>query len=729
MSNFFLQISFPLYLEKNFDYKPLANTAINDYVTGMRVICPFGKQKKLGIITGINTQTNIALNKLKNICVVLDKKNICGEELWQLICWASSYYHYPLGAVIFSILPEFLTKKNDTIIAQKLTLSQPLCQILQQKLSIKQQKCIKLFTHKKYISILELFAQAIHWNTIKSLLNKNYLHETNISPPKISNFSQNVDVNFVLSSEQQQVINNIKKTYNSFKVNLLYGITGSGKTEVYLQTMIDVLQQNKQVLFLVPEIGLLPQTAQRIKQRFNAEIILYSSNESQNYKNICWLQAQNGQAQIIIGTRSAIFLPTKNLGLIIIDEEHDSSYRQQSNFLYSARDVAIMRAKKLNIPLILGSATPSLTSIYNLKQPHYQLLKLTSRPNNWQLAKFSLMECKYNNIHQQLSFALRKKILLHLEKKQQVMFFINRRGYAPITKCFECEKIIECPRCDIPLTYHFAKDKLRCHRCNWQLNNVNKCPYCHSMAINNVGHGTEKLELFLMQIFNKYKILRIDRDTVNKKSLADKLNSIQTGNVDLLIGTQMLSKGHHFSKLSLVIIFNADDALHTEDFRATERLSQLITQVAGRAGREIHDSEVVLLTKEPQHKLWQLLQKQDFMQTANYLLQLRKKCNLTPYCNHINIIAEAKQANVAINFLNQVNSLIKVNLSDDINIEIFGPTIATLAKKANYYRFEIMISAKMRLHLHKILQRIFAEITQIKQTQSLRWVIEVDPTT
>ena len=542
-------------------------------------------------------------------------------------------------------------------------------------------------------------------------------------PEFVVESSFSIQPSYELTSEQQSAVATIK-AQRDFSVFLLAGVTGSGKTEVYLQAMADCLSRQKQVLMLVPEIGLTPQTLQRIQQRFQAEVVMLHSNLNDTEKLTAWAKAAAGQAKIILGTRSALFTPIPNLGLIVVDEEHDMSYKQAAGFRYHARDLAIKRASITNVPIVLGSATPSLSSLANVKAKRFQLLPLTSRVGEAELPKVSLMNLRSQRLTAGLGQGLMQKIREHLQAGSQVLLFLNRRGYAPVLMCHHCGWVAECQRCDTKLTLHQKPLRLCCHHCESRQPVLKHCPDCKQTELMPVGQGTEQLEDVLQQEFADYTCLRIDRDSTQRKnSLQEHMAAINSNEAQLLIGTQMLAKGHHFPNLTLVAVVDVDSGLLCADFRALEYMAQLLVLVSGRAGRANKVGEVVLQTHYPEHPLLKVLLSKGYMAFAELLLEEREQLALPPYTYQAVIRAEAVAKETPIDFL----QIIKQRLGKADDVAMYGPLPLTIARKAGRFRQQLILQAGQRQCLHRQLNALINIIAGQKQTRKVRWSVDVDP--
>lgn len=628
---------------------------------GSRVKVPFGKKVLTGIVINTCEESTIPQEQLKSIQTVCDPFAVFSPKLCDLIEKTARYYHHPIGEVAFTGAP----------------------------LALRQGKSLRLPT-------------------------------SSAAPEK------NAFKGFDLNAEQNFALEAILASSSSFKPFLLEGITGSGKTEVYLQAAENILQQNKQVLILVPEISLTPQTHQRFEERFGSQVGSYHSKMSPAARMKTWLKVFQGQTSVVIGTRSAIFLPFPALGLIVIDEEHDPSFKQQTGFRYSARDTALMRAQIENCPIILGSATPAFESILNAKMGKYQHLILSQRANTTFLPKITQLDIRHKKLEAGLSPAMIQSIESHLNANGQVLLFINRRGYAPTFMCYDCGWIAQCDRCDTRLTLHAKANALICHHCLHQRAKPRCCPSCQQSALNPVGYGTERLEEMLQARFPHATLARIDSDATRKKGhLEELLQVAQNKEAQILIGTQILAKGHHFPHLTLVAIVDVDGGLFSVDFRAVERMAQLIIQVAGRAGRVHHAGEVMIQTLHPDNPLLQQILKQDYPQFADTVLSEREQCQLPPYSHLALIRAEATNPQLPENLLKEIQaSLFDRNIA---NVRILGPVCAPMQKKQGHFRYQLLLQSQQRQPLHQILSYLTSILEKSKLAKRVRWSLDVDP--
>lgn len=695
----------------------------SNQLIGTRVLVPFRKGKKIGIILSIHEEPTISHKRLKTIDSSLDNEPVVTKDILELCQWASDYYQYPLGEVLFSALPTLL--RTQTSIQASSYNAYQITDLgltsLKCKLPFKQKECLLLIKELDVLSLAEIASYSIHTKTIHSLLDKGYI-EPSIKLPLIPSIKHD----FSLNSQQQVAYECIQKSLNSFQTFLLEGITGSGKTEVYMQVIANLLKQNKQTLLLVPEIGLTPQTIQRFANRFQTSIAAIHSGLSDKERLEAWQQAKHSHIKLIIGTRSAVFTPMPDLGLIIIDEEHDASFKQQDQFRYSARDVAIMRAKQQNIPIILGSATPSLESFYNAKRNRFTWLHLTERAGVAKSPKFGVIDLRKQVLHEGISKPLLDSIKIHLEAGNQVLLFINRRGYAPLLICHLCGYGNTCIRCSAHMTLHQTSQQLICHHCGSHTSIPTACPECKEISLKPLGYGTERIENVLREYFPTTSVIRMDRDTTSRKGTLEKmLKTIAQNKPLLLIGTQMIAKGHHFPHVTLVGILGADHGLYSPDFRALEKLGQMIVQVAGRAGRAEKPGEVLIQTYNPNHAYLQLLFHENYHSFANKLLQERLDTLLPPYTYQAIFRGEAHILHNAMHELNQIKKILEKIKPKDI--ELFGPMPAPMEKKSGKFRAQLLLQAQSRSKLNQTISECLSLSQQLKKTSKSRWHLEIDP--
>ena len=656
-----LAIDVPLY--HHFDYLPPDNTDIEALKPGIRLRVPWGKREAVGVLISVSTFSPLSFRKLKKALEILDNAPLFSETLLALIQFGSKYYHYPIGEVFASAMPLLLRQGK-----------------------------------------MPVYRQNFHTDIFEEL----------------------PEAPFALGTDQISAVEIILEKAQQFQPFLLFGVTGSGKTEIYLQVIEKLLAQQKQALVLVPEIGLTPQTVSRFEKRFLVNICVLHSGLTEREKYQAWMDSKTGQAQIIIGTRSAVFIPLINPGVIILDEEHDISFKQQEGFRYSARDLAVRRAQLENIPVILGSATPSIESFYNVMRKRYILLTLPKRAGNAVSSIFKLIDLKNQPRTKNsscLSVPLVNIIQTHLSQQGQVLIFLNRRGFSPVLICHHCGWIADCKRCDARMTLHQSPAYLQCHHCLTKRAVDKICLDCGEKNLCPVGTGTERLEENLTALFPDTPIIRIDRDTTKQKgTLKRKLNEIHAGKSCILVGTQMLAKGHHFPLVTLSVIINADSGLFSADFRGLERTGQLILQVAGRAGRMEKQGEVVLQTYHPEHPLLNVLLEKGYAEFAGRILEERSAVRLSPYEFLCLIRAESVDIQIALDFLSSIKALLFLQ-----GITLGGPIPALMQKKAGKHRAQLLLQSPSRKKLQQALDYLIANLFQLKFKQRVRWSLDVDP--
>ena len=635
-----------------------------EFLPGMRVSVPFGRRKEqVGMVLSVSHRTPLQPGQLKSLNNVIDYEPLFSPRHFELLCWAADYYHYPVGEALFSALPALLRQG-------------------------------------------------------KGLPGRD--GDTPVSSPEGVIESRGFDLN----PQQIQAIDSITANPDVHGAHLLQGVTGSGKTEVYIEAVKRVIAQDRQALILVPEIGLTTQFIDRLRQRLAVDIRSQHSalTETERLRN--WLAARNGVAPVIIGTRSAVWAPLKSPGIYIVDEEHDPSYKQDSGFRYSARDIALVRGKFDGVPVILGSATPSLETIKNVKSRKYAQQDLPARASGAKPPEIRFINLRNEHLSGAVSKTLLDEISATLDQNNQALLFLNRRGYAPVILCHSCGWYAECNRCSAKMTFHKDKQRLVCHHCDARRRLPATCPDCGEAELVEVGHGTQHLDQTLAEHFPGARILRIDRDSTRRKGSMEKMiREITTGDTDILIGTQMLAKGHHFPRLTLVGIIDADAGLLSTDFRASERMAQLIVQVSGRAGREDRPGAVYIQTHFPGHPLLQTLVTQDYAGFARLLLRERRNAHLPPYASIALLGAEATGRETAENFLREARDL----LDNHNGLHIFGPVAAPIEKRRGRYRSQLLIQSGNRNTLRKALTPWCRSLESMPGAKRTRWFLDMDP--
>ncbi len=723
-----VRVALAVPLRRLFDYTAKSSIAI-----GSRVQVPFGSRTLVGWVVEISEQSDFSVERLKPISCVIDEEPLISPSLFRFIAQCAHYYQHSLGEAIATALPTKLTSLEPAELAPEW--SWQITELGISQIGQLPSRSTRQISALKFLDSLEraaelndLKAHDIELTTLKGLIDKGWVIRKKLNRTNKQNGQLNKP-SLTLTDEQRHAVDAITGSLNHFQCFLLYGITGSGKTEVYLNAIAKVVAEGKQALVLIPEIGLTPQTVKRFSARFS-EVGFMHSGLTDKQRQIVYLKARRGDFSVIIGTRSAVFAPLENIGLIVIDEEHDNSFKQQDGLRYSSRDMAILRAHQLNIPIVLGSATPSLESFENVKQQKTERLNLTQRATGQQLPLIHLVDCRNQPLTEGLSPITLTKIQKHLDNNNQVLIFINRRGFAPVLLCHHCGHIAECKRCDAHLTLHQSKSHqaqaayLQCHHCGQYKKNINQCRQCHSTELIALGQGTERIEEFIVKQFPKAKVERIDRDTTRRKGSMERMVSdAKSGHTDILIGTQMLAKGHHFPQVALTVILNIDGGLFSSDFRSPEKMAQLVTQVAGRAGRGEIEGEVIIQTHHPEHPMFHWLKQNDYWQLATQLAEERQQAFLAPTSYMALFRAESHNKKLAEQFLMEVSTF----LGQHASIELMGPVASTISRKQGRYRFQLLLNCGSRKDLHQAIAQHLPSIEALKSAQKVRWSLDIDP--
>jgi len=728
-SGLILQVAVPAPVAGTFDYLLPDKVPEQLAKPGARVRVSFGRQITIGVISATTSSSDFPRNRLKPILELIDDEAIIPDDLLSLLQWAASYYQHPVGEVFNTALPALL-RQGQAAIPKSSALWKTICcddNDVAHALSRapKQAQIFNLINESETgLDAEQLNQLTSNWRgAVSALIEKKLLEEKTL--PLLPEHDLPPVEGPTLNDEQAAVIDSIKKELGSHHVHLLHGITGSGKTEVYLQLSQAVLDQDKQVLVLVPEISLTPQLTRRFEQRLGLSVATLHSGLNNQQRLNAWHCARTGMARLVIGTRSSIFTPMPQLGLIIIDEEHDGSYKQQDGFRYNARDLALVKAHKLDIPVVLGSATPSLESLHNARRQRYRLHKLNERANNSKPGRIELIDMCSQPLIEGISAKLLDKVKQHLDQNSQVLLFINRRGFSPLLMCHDCGWTTHCIRCDAHMTFHRYQSLIRCHHCGAESPAPKTCNECDSTELLAIGLGTERIEDVLKEKFPDTGVNRIDRDTTrNKGVLQEKLDQVHSGETGILIGTQMLAKGHDFPNVTLVAVLDTDQALYSADFRAAEHLAQLIIQVAGRAGRAEKAGEVVIQTHHPDHPLLQTLIHQGYEDFAEAAIEERRDANFPPHSHLVLLRCEAIKTEQGNQFMADAKQSLD-HLSS--KIEYFGPLPAPMEKRAGRFRSQIILQSTDRKTLHQTLQQWLPHLRQFKSARKIRWSIDVDP--
>ena len=720
-----VRVAIDVPLAQTFDYR----AAALDVSVGQRVLVPFGKRNVVGVAVELADGSYIAPERLRNVARALPHPRLDEADL-RLLRFASDYYHYPLGQVVMNALPQRL-KRAAAIAREAPHFSITDAGLLARPADLPPRakvprKVLELLHAQRVLAPDDLKALGPRGRVaVEDFVRRGWLERVDAPVAAVETAGETgLDSPHALTSSQASAVEAIAAHLGRFQALLLVGVTGSGKTEVYLRVCERVLARGEQVLMLVPEIALTPQLEAMVQARFpdTAVASLHSGlNETERAEN--WLAAHSGRARIVLGTRLAVFTPMPRLGLIVVDEEHDTSLKQIEGFCYSARDLAVVRASQRGVPVVLGSATPALESYHNATSGRYALVELPERIN----ARPPRIGCipledagKRNGLAPRLLEAIREK----LARKEQSLVFINRRGYAPVLMCHSCGWLSGCHRCSAQLVLHMPARELHCHHCGYQARVPEACPNCGNPALSPIGQGTQRVEDTLAGHFPEARILRIDRDTTRRKHAWGQMREqIRAREVDILVGTQMLAKGHDFPHLALVGVLNADSMLYSADFRASERLYALLTQVAGRAGRGEAQGEVLIQTEFPEHPLYAALRAQDLHGFAHRLLAERGASGFPPYVHQALLRAEAAQLRVALDFLEGARAL---GREMNAPVTLYDVVPATMVRLAGRERAQLLVQSDSRSALHAFLRDWTCRLATGKPSAA-RWALEVDP--
>jgi len=695
---------------------------------GARVLVPFGRQKLIGIIVARPDSSGVPEAKLKRAITVLDTAPLLDRADLRLLEFAADYYVHPLGAVIMATVPAALRRvrsREETPLAYALTAAGIAADIATLPPRARAQRdLLALLQNKIIIEHAAIGALGAAARTaLKTFIAQGWVQTTTLPPGKPATMPT-PSVGPALTAGQNAAAQAIIVALGTYQPVLLWGITGSGKTEVYLHAIAAALARNTQVLLLVPEIALTPQLESLVIARFpGLPVSTLHSGLADGERATRWQDARKGRARIVLGTRLSVFTPLPDLGLIIVDEEHDSSFKQGEGFRYSARDLAVARARHAGVPVVLGSATPALETYRNAIDHRYQLLTLQDRINA-RPPVISCIDLRNEKPVDGLSARLIAAIGKRIDRNEQSMVFINRRGYAPVLMCGSCGWISDCKRCSAKLVVHLRDRRLRCHHCGHDSAVPTACPECGDADLAPVGQGTQRIEAALVKQFPQARILRVDRDSTRRKEAWQNMRSrIRERTVDILVGTQILAKGHDFPHLNLVGVVNADGMLYSNDFRAAERLYALLTQVAGRAGRGDQQGEVLVQTEFSDHPLYAALRDQDFDTYARSQLAERKQAGFPPYVHQALLRAEARTVDLALQFLAQAARSAR-HLQPAVTV--YDPVPANMMRKSGRERAHLLIQSSSRADLRKFLNAWRPHLAETASTAA-RWSLDVDP--
>jgi primosomal protein N' (replication factor Y) (superfamily II helicase) len=754
-------------LKRLFDYLPPAEGLFAaPLVPGMRVRVPFGRQKLVGIVMEAAHSSDIPPERLKPVLEVLDSRPVLDASALALLRWAAEYYHHPIGEVLSTALPKAMRVGADAEAREEVwTLSaegieaydrgepkrapkqrELLAYLVerQRKWATEHERVVEFRparTGEGHAGVYQGVSAAVldealpKWReAARALKERGWVSVTDVvavtataaatmvgSEPLFGVRAEGPE----LREEQRVAVDTIGRGLGRFGSFVLYGVTGSGKTEVYLRLVARVLEKGQRALVLVPEIGLTPQLVGRFRDRFDVPMAVLHSALTDHERLVAWREAFSGHARIVLGTRSAVFAPVPNLGIIIIDEEHDPSFKQhEGGFRYSARDLAVVRAQRADVPVVLGSATPSLESLHNVEGGRYTRLSLPNRAASAEPPRRALVDLRANPVHSGVSTPAIQAMERHLRDDGQVLVFLNRRGYAPTLLCTACGWIAPCQECDARLTVHMSAGRLRCHHCGFDSELPSRCPQC-GFAVKPVGQGTERIEEALTGLFPGVTLARLDRDVVRRRGdMEEVVRRMSSGEARILVGTQMVTKGHDFPNVTLVVVLNADQGLFSTDFRAPERLAQTIVQVAGRAGRGVKPGEVFIQTEFPGHPLLLSLLSEGYDGFARAALAERSQASWPPFSRLAAVRDSAKTAEHALEFLTEARKLAGTPAR---GVRLLGPVPAAMARRAGRFHAQLLIEGTGRSSLHSFLDSWLPAVEQLPSARRVRWALDVDP--
>jgi primosomal protein N' (replication factor Y) len=724
-----IRVAVPVPVPEGFDY--LWDRPEPPPAPGTRVKVPFGKRQRIGVVIDARAPSALPDSALKAVVEVLDPEPLIGPELMQTLHWAADYYHHPIGEVLQAALPTLLREGRPARAAAEpvLALSGDLdaagIEALRRR-APRQLEALKLLEQRGQATAAALVEAGAARAAIQRLQTRGWIVATAGVEPPAAHAIEACDAERAapptLTPDQDTAVSAMLAA-TGFEAQLLYGVTGSGKTEVFLRLIDAALQRDQQCLLLVPEIGLTPQLVARLGERFGGGLVVFHSGLTPTERLAAWREAHAGRARLIVGTRSGVFAPLPRPGLIVVDEEHDPSYKQQSGFRYSGRDLAIMRAKALDVPILLASATPSLESYRNAMLGRYRLMSLPKRIGAGGEPSLRIIDLNRHAVRQGLSTPLLASMERHLQAGHQVLLFINRRGFAPVLFCPGCERAVDCPRCDARMTVHASAGQLRCHHCGRSEALRWACPTCGGERIA-VGAGTQRVTTELQALYPDTVIARMDRDAVGgRDALGRALSDIEAGHARIIVGTQLLTKGHDFPDVTLVGILNADQGLFGADFRSEERLAQTIVQVAGRAGRRDRQGEVLIQTHYPSHPLLGILLDKGYGAFAEHALAEREATGWPPYRHLAVFRAEAADRNRVFAVLRHL----KRHCQSVSKVEALGPTPDWIERRQGRYRAQLLLKSSARNELHRTIDSALTELAHFKPSRQVRWSIDVDP--
>ncbi len=727
-----IRVAVPVPLADGFDY--VWGGAGPAPAPGTRVEVPFGRGHRIGVVLEHPASTALPEDKLKIARRALDVEPLLGAELLGTLRWAADYYQHPIGEVLSHALPGLLRKGRPVERPQPLVYRLTPAGAAQATDALKTQAARQADVLERLASgplpATELRRTGATGATLRRLVERGWIEVVSAqcaaagcaAPSALETAAPSFEPP-PLTDDQRNALAQIRGEGGRPGAYLLYGVTGSGKTEVFLRLVADELAAGRQSLLLVPEIGLTPQLVARLRERFGATLAVMHSGLADGERLAAWRRTRDGEAGVVVGTRSAVFAPLVRPGLIVVDEEHDPSYKQQQGFRYSARDVAVLRAHRLGVPVVLASATPSLESFHNARTGRYRLIEMPKRIGAGGAPRVRVIDVGKHACRQGLSTPLLDAMDRHLARGRQVLLFLNRRGFAPTLFCPTCCSVEECPRCDARLTVHAAAGELRCHHCGSTRRLAWACPRCGTERAA-VGAGTQRVDAELKRLYPDERIGRLDRDATSRKgALGAVLADAASGDTRIVVGTQMLTKGHDFPNVTLVGVLNADQGLFGTDFRSDERLAQTIVQVAGRAGRRDEPGEVLIQTQYPAHPLLACLLAKGYGAFAELALEARRRAGWPPFSHLVMWRAEATERAPVAAFLERV----RADATRAPSIKVWGPAPAPMERKSGRFRMQLLLQSRERPPLRALLAELVPAARTWREARKVRWSVDVDP--
>ena len=724
-----LQVAVPVPVRHRFDYLPPRPGWTPPVQPGARVRIPFGRTSAIGVVVDVARASTVDAPRLKRVRDVIDSEPLLDPATLKLLVWASGYFQHPIGEVVVGTLPRLLRLGRALKAEHRMRYAASTAGVRAFTQGIGgapvQTRLLGFMLADGSVPEAALAAEHRDWRRpLRALIAKGWVEPVPEVPGRTDRHDR--PDRPTLNAEQRRAVDAVGARLEQFSPFVLDGVTGSGKTEVYLRLIEKAVALGRQVLVLIPEIGLTPQLLARFHARLSCRVATLHSGLSDGERLSAWTHARNGTADVVVGTRSAVFVPLARPGLFIVDEEHDLSFKQQDGFRYSARDLAVVRARDTGTPIVLGSATPSLEAIDNVRRCRYRRLDLPHRAGGATPPRIDVVDLRSRPFDNGLCDVLIEALEQTKARSEQALLFINRRGYAPVLMCHGCGWVADCERCDAHLVFHREDERLRCHHCAAERARIVECPECGSKDMRRLGLGTERVASALEARIDGLRVARMDRDATRRRgALEALLDHVHAGEVDAVVGTQMLAKGHHFPNVTLVAILDADGGLFGVDFRATERMAQLLLQVAGRAGRGDRTGRVLLQTHHPEHPLLRVLVLQGYRQFCAEALEERRGARLPPFASLALVRAEALQRDAPQAFLRDAEAC--AGARPHPGVSVLGPVPSPMERRAGRYRAQLLVDATSRGALQRFLPGWITELESLPSARKVRWSVDVDP--